>query len=70
MGSKADKGKVMEWLNTDDFIACCDFACINHENLQKYFQEIILCNGITKIELGDQLKRFIRRTPMVVPLTI
>ena len=52
--------RVIEWLGSDDFIACCDFACINPENLQKFIQEIILSKPYTDVELGDKLKRFIK----------
>ena len=60
MGKKKDKMRVIEWLGSDDFIACCDFACINAENLQKLIQEIILSKPYTDVELGDKLKRFIK----------
>ena len=60
MGKKKDKMRGIEWWGIDDFIACCDFACINPENLQKFIQEIILSKPYTDVELGDKLKRFIK----------
>ena len=60
LGDNRTKSSIIEWVKSKDFEICCEFACLNHENLKKYLKEIILSQPLIARELGEELKRKIK----------
>lgn len=60
LGDHRKKASIIHWMRSKDFEICCEFACLNHENLKLYLKEIILGTPLDAKMLGENLKRTIK----------
>jgi hypothetical protein len=60
LGDNRKKANIIYWIKTKDYEICCEFACLNHENLKYYLKEIILGSPQEARILGETLKRTIK----------
>ena len=60
LGTAKEKISVGEWILTEDFVAVCDLATLNSENLSNKIKEILTSKPLIARYLGERLKKVIQ----------
>jgi len=66
LGNDKEKLSVGKWILTEDYVAVCDLATLNSENLSVKIKEILTSKPLVARYLGERLKKVIQARSLVM----